>query len=177
MIWLNFSSSNASTFFDISGNVSLPQPFQFSVGSNVVKANYGIMFTSGLNFITLYSQIFSFNIPTSDQIVSASLVTTQTLGDPDSIQFTLHHLSDPSASNNLIVASVPFSHSILTNVLPLPSGNYEITNTLFGVGAPVGTNVADYSFEFDVVPEPATLTLLTLGALGLAVVRRRQSPA
>jgi hypothetical protein len=59
----------------------------------------------------------------------------------------------------------PWSHSEVIGMLP--ANDYDLTVSTHYIGAYVGTDI--YSTSFTVVPEPATLLLLTMGVVWIRV--------
>lgn len=63
----------------------------------------------------------------------------------------------------------PWSH--LENIGKLPSGLYDLTVNAFD-----GTDLSDtFTYEFQVIPEPETILLLSAGILGIRAVNRTTS--
>jgi hypothetical protein len=160
-------SVSAAVVYDESVNGDLPvfpssTLLSFLPGSNEILGNTGQ--TTSIGYFDFDS--FSFTIDSGDELVSASLSTTQTQGDLSGADF---HLVSP---NSPLLASIPGSGSIFSDVLPIGPGTYSVQADEL-ISATSDPSFADYTFDFEVVPEPSTIALLALGAIGLLSARRR----
>lgn len=169
-IFLFISASHAvPVAYDeaISGELSNENPltlFTLDVGANTVRGL--VLFGPGADH-----DGFAFTVPPGSSMTGGTLDAQDIAGNITTISWQLRtgHSWGGGTPIQLIATFVPDS----TSIPQLPAGAYHMFGQGIGAAGSAPTNLASYTFTFNVVPEPASLSILALGAVALR--RRRQA--
>jgi hypothetical protein len=162
----------------------------FDIGTNLVAGT--MHYISGGMMPNMDVDNPQFTIPTGMQLTSAQLevsfTNTTASTSPFAVSWDLRNTATfgfLAASCTTLVGSYtcpygdqlsPTGGAAWSAVMPVPSGGYSVIPGFYLFATPAG-GYWDYTFRFVVepvtVPEPASIALVCMGLLGLAVVRRR----
>jgi len=142
-----------------------PAVFTLDVGVNTVSGTCGVT-PSGNDFDS-----FAFIVPATMQITSGNVVLTDASGEFISSSWALRSGSVVSTEGTLVGnLTCPSPGTVNYPGTPLGPDSYNMWNGTFtSLGGP-GTG--KYTFTMIVIPEPATLSLLTLATAALRSRRR-----
>jgi len=160
------SPSFAATYSEsVDGDLPWQNPLiliTLDPGINTVSGTFG-----NVGFPTDYDS-FAFTIPGGLALAGGGVEVTDNVNNIVNVQWQLR--TGAVAGAGALIEEV-FSLSPGADAFAgLPSGTYHMGADFFNV---FGESTADYTFTFNVVPEPATLTLLA--SASLALIRRRRS--
>ena len=159
------SPQSPSFYFLASGNQSVAyQQSTYATESPALGSDPLVQGTYTITFITAPtagpSPITAMDVTAFDATKSTQLGTLQYAYNPDTMKNwqTVNFTFNTTAANVGDYLALQFS--------AIPSSSYAGNNYYFGVDTITGTVVA--------VPEPATLGLVSIGAIGLMLLKRRK---
>jgi PEP-CTERM motif len=177
-ICLGAHSLTAAVVYDesVSGDITDGNPpLMFLPGSNMILGNTGFTLDSSGTQTAIDFDKFDFAIPTGTMLVSASLSTSQSIGQLTSMEFNFFSSGIVPIVSSQITNNVPSSAPIITDILPVGPGRYFVTDHELGARG-FGPSYANYVFDFEVVavPEPSAVQLSIAALAGLALIFRRR---
>ena len=137
--------------------------FTFDIGVNTVSGSISLILPD-VDF-----DAFAFVVPAGLQVTSGSATLVDVAGDVSSAKWQLHAGSD-QLYNGTPVKLLDISSPGSDTIPALGSNTYNLSPHEMGQRADNST--ANYTFTFNVIPEPASLSLLALGSV--ALLRRRR---
>jgi hypothetical protein len=164
------ASANPVAFSETDGGdlSNFPSPlrtFTLDVGVNTVSGTFGT--TSTLDFDS-----FAFIVPSGMSVTAGNIALADAVGDMAYAEWRLRLDSvvyEGGLLFDTLVPDSPGSDAIVFFALPLAPGTYDMWHKSYTYNGSAST--ASYTFSLNVVPEPATVGLIALPAVGL--VRRR----
>ncbi len=169
------------------------RPLSDFLGSDVSITQTTIRLSTTSASESTLSETFADNLGADAQVVFDGALTIDSTPTPASggtnafdqiVTLQTPFVYDPSEGNLLLDVVVPVDATVTTNgffgslafdTVNLPAdGIGSVVNLTDGdaTGGTVSTAAAVTQFTFDVVPEPASLSMLLLGTLGFALRRR-----
>jgi hypothetical protein len=176
---------NETTHGDLTGSFLSPTDIgPLDVGANTISGAFGFHAATR----TFDSDSFDFSIAAGQQLDSVSITLTSLTSGITRSEWRLmdadetFRFATPMASADL---SLPANTTIFTAAMPLGPGNYMIFHhSINGFNLNANDVLPSYTFTLNVsgeptpdpavVPEPASLAIWGLGALGMAVAARRK---